>query len=112
VDWICYQRPHVISLAAHGQPFPGGCQDAWHWPQFFIADSYIGEAFPCKERSAVFGGEVLTTRGELVLYRSIWIAAQASAIVLVWHPRTLNGDRQCQESERPIYGSTLCRIRY
>jgi hypothetical protein len=34
-------------LAGSARPtFSWGCQDAWHWPQFFIADSYIGEAFP------------------------------------------------------------------
>jgi membrane protease YdiL (CAAX protease family) len=92
----------------------------WHWPQFFMQDSYIGEAFPIGSAvfwvgwvlptvassvvytwiynhtnrsilSAIllhfmvnFWGEFLAVRGETVIYRSVWTAALAISIALVW----------------------------
>ena len=97
----------------------------WHWPQFFMAGSYIGEAFPIGSAvfwagwvlptitssvfytwiynhtrrsilSAIllhfmvnFWGELLTVRGETVIYRSIWTVALAIAVVLIWGPSRL-----------------------
>jgi len=97
----------------------------WHWPQFFMEGSYIGEAFPIgsvvfwagwvlptvaysivytwiynhTERSILsaillhfmvnFWGELLTVRGEIVIYRSIWIVVLVIFIVLMWGPGTL-----------------------
>lgn len=97
----------------------------WHWPQFLMQDSYIGEAFPMGSAvfwvgwalptvaysvmytwiynrtgrsilsailfhfAANFWGELLTVRGEMVLYRSVWIVVMVIAIVSIWGPRTL-----------------------
>jgi uncharacterized protein len=97
----------------------------WHWPQFFMEDSYIAEAFPIGSAifwagwvlptitysvlytwiynhtgrsilsailfhfSTNFWGEVLAVRGEMVLYRSIWIVVLVIVIVIVWGPETL-----------------------
>lgn len=99
----------------------------WHWPQFFMRDSYIGEAFPIgsavfwvgwvlptvaysvmftwifnnTERSVLsailfhfaanFWGELLSVRGEMVVYRALWIVAMVAAVVWIWGPRTLRG---------------------
>jgi membrane protease YdiL (CAAX protease family) len=70
----------------------------WHWPQFFMEDSYIAEAFPIGSAilsailfhfSTNFWDEVLAVRGEMVLYRSIWIVVLVIVIVIVWGPETL-----------------------
>jgi membrane protease YdiL (CAAX protease family) len=97
----------------------------WHWPQFFMRDSYIGEAFPVGSAvfwvgwvlptvaysvmftwiynhtgrsilsailfhfAANFWGELLTVRGEMVLYRSVWIVVMVIAVVSIWGPKTL-----------------------
>jgi len=97
----------------------------WHWPQYFMEDSYIAGAFPIGSAifwagwvlptitysvlytwiynhtgrsilsailfhfSTNFWGEVLAVRGEMVLYRSIWIVVLVIVIVIVWGPETL-----------------------
>lgn len=94
----------------------------WHWPQFFMRDSYIGEVFPMGTPifwvgwalptvaysvmytwiynhtgrsvlsailfhfAANFWGELLTVRGEMVLFRSVWIVVLVIAIVSIWGP--------------------------
>jgi uncharacterized protein len=97
----------------------------WHWPQFFMEDSYIAGAFPVGSAtfwagwvlptiapsvaytwtydhtgrsilsaimfhfSTNFWGEVLAVRGEMVLYRSVWIVALVIGVVIIWGPETL-----------------------
>ena len=39
--------------------------------------------------STNFWGEVLAVRGEMVLYRSIWIVVLVILIVIIWGPKTL-----------------------
>jgi uncharacterized protein len=103
----------------------GAVWTLWHWPQFFMQDSYISEAFPMGSAvfwagwvlptvaysvvytwiynhtgrsilsailfhfAANFWGELLTVRGEMVLYRSVWIVVMVIVIVSIWGPRTL-----------------------
>ena len=97
----------------------------WHWPQFFMENSYIAGAFPLGSAifwagwvlptiassvvytwiythtgrsilSAIlfhfgtnFWGEVLAVRGEMVLYRSIWMVVLVILILIIWGPKTL-----------------------
>jgi hypothetical protein len=103
-----------------------GCDwTLWHWPQFFMQDSYIAGAFPIGSAvfwvgwvlptvlytwiynltgrmilSAIllhfmvnFWGELLSVRGEMVVYRSVWTVVVVIAIVLIWGPKTLRGRR-------------------
>jgi membrane protease YdiL (CAAX protease family) len=116
-------------LARHGALVASlilGCiWTLWHWPQFFMEDSYIAGAFPIGSAifwagwvlptitssvvytwiynhtegsilsailfhfSTNFWGEVLAVRGEMVLYRSVWIVALVILIVIIWEPETL-----------------------